>query len=179
MLSILCINFDAKISLGEVITIGAAIIALYYTVKQFKTQMEESRSAANKLQKENWYLNIIVLPQLGVINENYFDLIELIQNKIGHIKDISSSTNVTDFREQTGKIKKEIKDTINKDFDNIITLVRSYDFALSSEVNTVIMDLTDICTIAIDRYSDELNMRKQILENKQKLISILNKGLKA
>ncbi len=177
LITLLCIQWKGELSCGDLITIVALGIAIW----QFSQQMKESRSSAKKLQKENWYLNIIVLPQLEIINNNYIKLIDTILEKRKHLVKVATEKSQKEFRRECAKIKNHIKKkNINEQFDHIIALVRSYNNNLATEANDIILQLEDLCTNFVDRYDDTdefLKIRSSILQNKETLISILNKGL--
>lgn len=52
-----------SITLGDILTILGFVIAIW----QFTKQMKESRKVNDAAQRENWFLNVIVLPQLDQI----------------------------------------------------------------------------------------------------------------
>lgn len=141
--------------------------------------MKESRRNTKKAQKENWYLNIIVLPQLDNINNNYFKLTNDSISYINKLEDDMESINIKKFKIEQAKIKNEIKKRISQDFDHIISLVRSYNKDIAENADNTILKLQDECTHLIDRFDqiEEAQIRSKLLENKEMLISILNSGL--
>lgn len=168
--------FECKVTIGDVLTLIGIIIAIW----QFSCSSKESRNQALSNQKETWFLNVIVLPQLDEINQFYQKLIE----KIGADKKQVSVLRKENYDQCTLKIaelKQQRKQEINNCFDHIIALVMSYDVKLGREVSDVIMKLEDTYVEMIDYFvkdKDVENVRAIILQNEQILISQLNRGLR-
>lgn len=168
--------FEWKVTVGDVLTLLGIITAIVeYGISSYR-----SRKQALNNQKETWFLNVIVLPQLEAINKFYQDLIINISND----KDTVISFKKENFKQcnlHVAELKNNRKNSINNFFDHIIALVMSYEENLGREINDIIMALEDIYVQVIDSYvKDEgnENVRSIFLENKQKLIAKLNSGLK-
>lgn len=154
-------SWFTTISMGEVMTIVVAIAGIILAIYQYK-----------KTQKENWFLYVIVLPQLDHINNSYKEIIQ--NTETDKAKDLPYETYVN-----VAEIKTQRKKEINESFDQLTTLVFSYNQQLGESVQNVIMELEDIYVEIIDAYcnSEDVKARNLILFNKQKLISTLNRGL--
>lgn len=170
--------FSWAITFGDILTIIGFFIATW----QFTKQMKEARKVNDAAQRENWFLNVIVLPQLNPIQEFYKELIELVITQQTEIKDLYTSPTNTpeEFNVKVANIKNECKEKINTFYDHIVVLVKSYDKQLGSDTRNQIMELEDICTSLLDNFSipDKEKIRRDILDNKQKIISVLNTGMK-
>lgn len=170
--------FSWSISFGDILT----ILGLSFAIYQFIKQMKESRRVSKNVQRENWFLNVIVLPQLDSINEFYKDVIQDITEKRNNIKRLSTSHGITPatFYLELAKSQNDCKYKINDFYDHIIVLVKSYDLGLGTKISDEIMALEDTCTTLIGEYSEANSekIRRNILANKQKIISILNTGLR-
>ena len=175
---ILCelFKYDSSITLGDIVAALVTLLGFIIAISQYTTQMKASRSSALKLQKENWYLNIIVLPQINNVNSNYLELISLLETKVDLCESMKAMSHNA-FLKETGRIKREVKDKINNDFDHFIVLVRSYDKNLGTEVNNIILSLSDIATEVLDKYDQKIDIRTKVLDNKEKFIYQLNTGL--
>lgn len=171
-----CSWFEWKVTVGDVLTFLGIAIAIY----EYWRNSKESREQALSSQKETWFLNVIVLPQLDSINKFYQDLIIRIVDDKGIVEGFRKE----DFDQclvDVAGLKKQRKDEINGFFDHIVALVMSYDENLGRDINDIVMALEDIYVKAIDGYmKDEKvdNIRAQFLQHKQQLIAKLNTGLK-
>ena len=163
-------------TVGDVLTFLGIAIAIY----EYWRNSKESREQALSSQKETWFLNVIVLPQLDSINKFYQDLIIGIVDDKGIVEGFRKE----DFDQclvDVAGLMKQRKDEINGFFDHIVALVMSYDENLGRDINDIVMALEDIYVKAIDGYvKDENvdNIRAQFLQHKQQLIAKLNTGLK-
>lgn len=173
---------NMSISLADrltVIGLGLTIISLIVALWQFRKQMIYSREAAIESQKENWYLNIIVMPQLPEINKFYNSFIEEINNSRIELDSENETLSKKDWTLKLAQKKNNTKAIINETLDHLVCLVRSYNTSLASKVSDEVMKLEDISTYILDDYDtiDKNIIRKMILENKQNLLNILNSGL--
>ena len=77
-------------------------------------------------------------------------------------------------------MKNDCKESINAFYDHVVVLVKSYDKQLGLKMSDKVMELEDICTSLLDDFStpDKEKIRRDILYNKQEVISILNTGMK-
>lgn len=171
--------FSWSLSLGEALTIICAIISVWIAIKQFNKTMNETRKLSVITQKETWFLNVIVLPQLEPINDFYKELLNDFEIKKRTIQDISQKLQHQQYLLELAIIKQGGTQSINNFFDQICALVKSYDIQLGATIEGVVMELEDLFVKIIDSYDSgtEINERALILDNKQKLINTLNKGI--
>lgn len=171
-----CSWFEWKVTVGDVLTFLGIAIAIY----EYWRNSKESREQALSSQKETWFLNVIVLPQLESINKFYQDLmISIVDDK--RIVECFRKEDYDQCLVDVAGLKKRRKDEINDFFDHIVALVMSYDENLGRDINDIVMALEDIYVKAVDGYvKDEKvdNIRAQFLQHKQQLIAKLNTGLK-
>lgn len=171
-----CSWFEWKVTVGDVLTFLGIAIAIY----EYWRNSKESRIQALSSQKETWFLNVIVLPQLDSINKFYQDLIIRIVDDKGIVEGFRKEDYDQCLVDVAG-LKQQRKDEINGFFDHIVALVMSYDEHLGRDINDIVMALEDIYVKAVDGYvKDEKvdNIRAQFLQHKQQLIAKLNTGLK-
>lgn len=168
--------FEWKVTVGDALTLLGIIIAIVeYGISSHKTRKQSLSS-----QKETWFLNVIVLPQLEGINKFYQGLLSDIEAD----KPVVAGYKQDNYKQCTLKVaelKQQRKKKINDFFDHVGALVMSYNEVLGREVNAIVMALEDIYVKAIDCYvKDENvdNIRAEVLQNKQHLIAKLNCGLK-
>lgn len=170
--------FSWSLSLGEVLAILCAVAGVLVAVYQYKKSSEASRVQALKNQKETWFLNVIVLPQLERIDEFYQEVLKNLSADKQSIEKWAKGSHDT-FVINTASLKKQRKDEINEFLENISTLVKSYDSALGKKVDKVIMDLEDKYVNIIDAYNtnEAVNEREVVFGNKLKLIKLLNSAM--
>ena len=84
-----------------------------------------------------------------------------------------------EFTLEIAKLQEDSKDAINQFFDHISALVKSYNPELGQQVDDIVMELEDCYVNILDAYArkEEVRVREKILDNKQKLISVLNSGM--
>lgn len=172
--------FDLTISLGEVIEYFLTVVGFIVAICQYQSSKKEERNLQNKNQKETWFLNVIVLPQLENINKFYSDLLFHINEDKIQI-DAWKLENHMEFIISLSKLKSKRKQEINDFYDHIIALVNSYDIQLGEKMNVVVMGLEDDYVQLLDSMAngDEVKPREIVLTNKQNIITILNTGLRA
>lgn len=171
--------FDATVSIGDLLSLFGTLLGLGLAIHQYKKSSKASRDQDQQNQKETWFLNVIVLPQLEPINSFYHNLFKSLEEDKTYVASLASEAH-KDYVINLAKLKARRKKEINDFFDQIIALVESYDVALSSKVGQHVMNLEDIYVKIIDSYSDksEINEREKVLNNKKELIITLNSGMK-
>ncbi len=171
--------FDATVSIGDLLSLFGTLLGLGLAIHQYKKSSKASRDQDQQNQKETWFLNVIVLPQLEPINSFYHNLFKSLEEDKSYVSSLASEAH-KDYVINLAKLKARRKKGINDFFDQIIALVESYDVALSSKVGQHVMNLEDIYVKIIDSYSDksEINEREKVLNNKKELIVTLNSGMK-
>lgn len=171
--------FDVTVSIGDLLSLFGTLLGLWLAIHQYKKSSKASRDQDQQNQKETWFLNVIVLPQLEPINSFYHDLFNRLEEDRSYISSLASGLH-EDYVISLAKLKARRKKDINDFFDQIIALVESYDVTLSSKVEQHVMNLEDIYVNIIDKYSskEEVSERELILDNQKELIATLNSGMK-
>lgn len=168
--------FEWKVTVGDVLTLLGIIVALI----EFGVSSRKSRKQELSNQKESWFLNVIVLPQLETINNFYQTLIKNIKEDERTVANYKKDA----FEKCSFKIaelKHIRKQEINDCLDHVVSLVMSYNESLGREISDVVMALEDVYVEIIDCYVKNQpvdNISEKFLRNKQVLISRLNTGLK-
>lgn len=161
-----------EFSLNEILTLLIAIIGAVIAVCQFRKQMEKNRELQTEQNKNNWYLSVIVIPQIQLINDFYRTLIHDLLNDIS--RPIPSIVDL-------GTVQSIRKEQINAFFEHVLSLVSSFDQELSNELSSKVQDLEDDVTIFLNRFfvNDDItiyfqsDIRRKLLENKKEIISLL------
>lgn len=165
-----------SITMGDLITLIGICIAIW----QFRKQMIETRNTTTKNNKLNWFLNVIVLPQLNPINDFYKELITIIIADKSLLNEKRDECDETDFMVELAAVKQSRKTKINDFYDHFVSLIKSYNTEMARNVSAEIMELEDIVTALLDD-SNSLNeekIRRDILQNKQRIIGLLNQGMR-
>lgn len=168
------------LTFNECLTIFLAIVGVTVAIVQFRTQMAKNREEQKSENSKNWYLSVIVIPQIEGINMFYRKLIEDVLADISVLRS-SNSEDVVLLSEKQA-IRKE---QINAFFDHLQSLIRSFDIPLSRRIASEIEKLEDEVTIVLaDSFSVRLftknEIRRRLLLNKKDIISILyNKTLES
>jgi len=169
------VKTDYSISVGDII----AILSILFAIYQFRKQMALSRQEHVDSQKETWFLNVIVLPQLPEIKGFYKSLGK---NVLKHRKKLRGLHGAhPQILGRMGEYKDAELNIVQDFFDNLKPLVKSYDNAMWLRIIAIELDLQDICTELVESYEDvskDTDVASKILNNEQDLVLLLNKGLK-
>ena len=138
--------------------------------------MVASRKEHLQAQKENWYLSIIVLPELNSIKEFYDNLVNDI---ISRNNSLMTSRCKEGYDVMVSKNQADVMENISNYFIKLINLVRSYNTKLGDILDDYIDKLQDICTnlLSNDLEDPRADIRKLIMNHESNLIALLNKGL--
>lgn len=170
------IKINWTISIGDIIAFATILIGIY----QFNKQAKLSRKEKDLTQRETWFLNVIVEPQLPLLDEFYQALIKEISKQRNDLSSCSQRLNNNTFLNKIAKYKRENKEKIAARFNHLEALVRSYSGSLAGKLSDYVILLQDICVDLLDRYSEQMNneaIQIRILRHQQAVLSLLNKGL--
>ena len=172
-------SWYTTISFGDVLTIFCTLLGLGIAIWQYRKSAKEARRQSQRNQRETWFLQVIVLPQLEKINEFYIKILEKLEEDKIKVQSLVEEKNHINYLNEMAGFQEHRKDEINTFFDHISALVKSYDKELGKKVDNVIMELEDIYVRILDNYGNgqDVRERETILDNKEKLISILNSGM--
>ena len=151
------------LSFNEVITLLLAILSVAIAIYQFNKQMRKNREEQKVANKKNWFLSVIVLPQ---IEDVLSDMLILQPGNSGNIILLSEK-------------QAERKEQINAFFDHLQSLVRSFDISLSRRIADEVEKLEDeVTTMLGDFYFNIDNptrheIRRRLLLSKKNVISLL------
>lgn len=169
------IKMDYGISVGDII----ACLSILFAIYQFRKQMFLSRKEQMENQKETWFLNVIVLPQLPEIKDFYKALLEKIRKQRRELRHFRGPNNKR--LEKLAKSKSLDIEMVSNFFLYLETLVESYDSRIGAKLRNVDYGLQDVCSSLIDSYNEadtDTEVAVKILNSERIVISILNKGLK-
>lgn len=169
------IKMDFGVSVGDII----ACLSILFAIYQFRRQMSLSRKEQMENQKETWFLNVIVLPQLPEIKAFYKELLRKISGQRRTLRNFRGSNTMR--VERLAKYKDANLQMISNFFLYLESLIESYDSSITNKMRNVDYDLQDVCSVLLDTYNDETtdtDVAVKILNSERIVISILNNGLK-
>lgn len=150
-----------------------AITGLVVAICQFKKQMDKNREEQKQSNETNWYLTIIVQPQIEAINEFYKQLIDDL------LLDIQISPDTITYKDLAEK-QATRKEQINAFFDHLQALVKSFDIDISMKIGDIVMDLEDKVVKLLMKHKFEMGeslnpstIRRYLLMNKKDIITAL------
>ncbi len=152
-------------------------LAIILTIAIFIRQNYINNKDRKKETKKNWYMSVIIQPNLNNIDKFYNQIHQRINNNINTLKGITDGRFI---QRQKARANRTLRDLRNDFLDNFVTIVQSYDKSLATKINKTINDLQDLCSQQIDNYSntDISQIKKKIYENRASLISLLYEGIK-
>lgn len=152
-------------------------IAIIVTLFIFIIQSLKANKDRNKGINQNWYMSVIIQPNLNNIDNFYNKIHQRINNNINELKGITDGRLIP---RKKARANRSLRDLRNDFIDNFVTIVQSYDTSLATKINRTINDLQDLCSNQIDNYlnADIHQIKKRIYENRASLISLLYEGIK-
>lgn len=152
-------------------------IAIIVTLIIFIIQSWNSNKDRKKQIKQNWFMSVIIQPNLDSIDKFYN---QVSQSLISNISVLQRTTDGRFIPRQKARANRALRNLRNNFFDNFVTIVQSYDTTLATKINKTINDLQDLCSRQIDNYpnADNHQIKKGIYENRATLISLLYEGIK-
>ena len=163
-------NFFGTDLFANLVSAGALIITLIIFIIQTRQARKEQRRTIN----ENWYLTIILQPNMDELDEFY-------KNEANQLETLINKLKARHGKETTEKAKsiKSLRDLKNEFFNHFILMVQGYDVHIAQEAENVLNDLADLNSEWIDHYSkvNIADSKRLVFENKAKLINALYKGI--
>lgn len=180
--------FQSTLSLGDIITYLLTIIGLIVAIYQFNKQMKEARSQfieqmvdtrqqAETNQRQTWFLNVIIVPQIDNIKTFYNELQKKITELRTELKRDISGAPSDGIHVLVAKRQNECKAEINSFYDHFSALVSSSNKQMGTDVINIGNKLEDICTELIESYNEERNIKEMLFANEQQLFTTLNQGM--
>lgn len=170
---------------GDVFTdIILPILALLIALVTFGFERYKSKQFEKKNNRINWFLTIIIQPQLKEINKIYETLLNKLKSEIKELEEIKSQGNQTELYKAWQAKFKYIKINHRQNFVPLISMIASYDPRLSVMVKNVLREVDDIYSRELARVlvQDENSEKGESIEaqfyaNRTKLYRVLYKDL--
>ena len=164
------LNFFGTDLFANLVSAGALLITLIIFIIQTWQARKEQRRTIN----ENWYLSIILQPNMDELDEFYKEEAQQLDTQINKLKGRHG-------KETTEKAKsiKLLRDLKNDFFNHFILMVQGYDVNIAQNAEDILNELTDLNTDCIDHFNkvNIADSKRLVFENKAKLINALYKGI--
>ena len=168
--------FSYAVSIGDILTVLGFAVTLYI----FYRQLKESRKEGKDNLRSNWFLDVIVQPNMTSINDLYVNIVEKTnKNRAALRQRYENSDSAKDINLDLAKKQREAKDFIKDYFDHFRALLMASEPGIARQTDAIVDELVDIVTKHMDDYEsdDTESCKRKVLANKVKLIAILYKGL--
>lgn len=163
-------NFFGTDLFANLVSAGALLITLIIFIFQTRQARKEQRRTIN----ENWYLSIILHPNMDELDKFYKEEANQLEAQINKLKGRHG-------KEITEKAKsiKLLRDLKNDFFNHFILMVQGYDVNIAQNAENILNELTDLNSECIDHYNrvNIADSKRLVFENKAKLINALYKGI--
>lgn len=163
-------NFFGTDLFANLVSAGALLITLIIFIFQTRQARKEQRRTIN----ENWYLSIILHPNMDELDKFYKEEANQLEAQINKLKGRHG-------KEITEKAKsiKFLRDLKNDFFNHFILMVQGYDVNIAQNAENILNELTDLNSECIDHYNrvNIADSKRLVFENKAKLINALYKGI--
>lgn len=163
-------NFFGTDLFANLVSAGALLITLFIFIIQTRRARKEQRRTI----KENWYLTIILQPNMEKLDKYYTDEAAQLETQINKLRGRHGKE--TTEKAKSNKILRDLK---NDFFNHFILMVQGYDVNIAQTAENILNELTDLNSECIDHYKrvSIADCKRQIFENKAKLINALYKGI--
>lgn len=143
-------------------------LALWLAYWQFRKQNEENRSLQRQQNEKNWYVSVIVVPQIDTINRMFSTLIDEVKN--GHNEIIANSQNLVLKASKQSACKRLVESYL----EHIVQMVSSFDRTTGTKISQIEMNLQDETTNMLERNAlSEMDVRSSILKYNGELFTAL------
>ena len=169
------LDFNLFDAIDNILTIFALWLAYWQFTKQNKEnrnlqkhQNEVNRALQKQQNEKNWYISVIVIPQMDKINTLFHELVKAVKEGCTSIEAAPN-----DFVLMATK-QKVCKSLIASYLEHIVQLVSSYDSSTGSKISVIEMELQDEATKMIEvKNLQESEIRSRVLAYNGRLISTL------
>lgn len=163
-------NFFGTDLFANLVSTGALLITLII----FIIQTRQARKEQSRTINENWYLTIILQPNMEELDEFYKEEAKQLETQIHKLKGRHG-------KETTEKAKslKSLRDLKNEFFNHFILMVQGYNVQIAQDAENILNELADLNSECIDHFSivNIADSKRLVFENKAKLINTLYKGI--
>lgn len=163
-------NFFGTDLFANLVSAGALLITLVIFIIQTRQARKEQRRTI----KENWYLTIILQPNMEKLDNYYTNEAAQLETQINKLRGRHGKDTI-----EKAKSIKVLRDLKNDFFNYFILMVQGYDVNIAQAAENILNELMDLNSNCIDQYKkvDLADSKRRVFENKAKLINALYKGI--
>jgi len=173
--NILCCPAEPILSAGDIISIsGIGIAVLVFILERIN-----SSRADNQRAKQDWFLNVVVEPNMNSISDFYSNLLDVLEKSPKELESLVLNP-LTIAKAEKMKSFIKNKDKFITEFN---TAIRSFDPIMAKKIDSLLRRTQDIFTnyidtIGSDSPTDYSVVKRQMDRSKTALYSILFEGIK-
>jgi hypothetical protein len=150
----------------DIINALIAVLGFGFAIYQFKKQNEDNRKSTIEQNSKNWYLSVLVIPQIERVNK-YFD------DTVREIKDLKKGMDYSNLLLRAQEQGRQ-KDKVSAFLAPLEAEISSYDSVLRGEISELELALQDEITKIIgDVNVEPADLERRVMEYKGKLIGLL------
>lgn len=167
--------FSLTITFGDILT----LLGMLGTISVFCWQLCKTREERNENLRSTWFLEVIVQPNMKMINDFYDKVIKDADEKIKQLaQKYNDGGAAKELNKDLAQYQRDMKDEIKFTLGHFQSLLKASEPKISNEVDGVLDDLVDISTKFLDDYEDfdGTSIKVKALNNKQRFISKLYSG---
>ena len=165
------LNFQFDCNIMDVINILVAIAGFGFAIYQFIHQNKENRKQSKDQNNKNWYLSVLVIPQIERINI-FFD------ETVNEIKTLKNQLDEQDLLART-RAQNDSKERIEAFFSPLEASMCSYDSKIQKAISDIELDLQDeVSKIIGDKSIGNSEIERMVMEYKGNLIHVLYHPIK-
>ena len=154
----------------DIINSIVAIAGFGFAICQFIHQNKENRRLTKDQNNKNWYLSVLVIPQIERINRFFDDSVERIKGvKTGVGQDLLARS----------RAQNDNKERVEAFFSPLEAAFSSFDEAVQSAISELELELQDEMTKLLDDKSiDNSEIERRVMVFKGKLIDALYRPIR-
>lgn len=164
-------NFQFDSNIMDVVNIIVAIAGFGFAIYQFICQNKENRKQIEDQNNKNWYLSVLVIPQIERINVFFDKSVEI-------IKDLKVKIEEHDLLACT-RAQRENNERVEAFFSPLEASMSSFDDSIQKAISELELGLQDEMTKMIgDNSLDNSEIERRVMVFKGKLIDTLYRPIR-
>lgn len=167
--------FAMSITFGDILT----LIGMIGSVGVFWWQLYKTRQERRENLRSTWFLDVIVQPNMSMINDFYDKIITSVDEKITLLsKSYNEGGAAKELNKKLAQYQRDVKNEIKFSLGHFQSLLKASEPKISNDIDGVLDYLVDIATNYLDGYEDYdgSSVKVQALNNKQQFVSKLYSG---
>lgn len=167
--------FSMTVTFGDVL----ALLGMIGSVGVFWWQLYKTREERRENLRSTWFLEVIVQPNMNMINDFYDKVIKDADEKVNLLSQKYNSDGAAkELNNELAQYQRDLKNEIKFTLGHFQSLLKASEPKISNEIDSVLDDLVDISTKFLDGYEDFIgtSFKLKALNNKQQFVSKLYSG---